>query len=229
MVALKGRVQQHPQPPVAAASPNSNGSNGRNGGNSGSCSTEHHQHVLDLVVQEIRVLHKNRWVGGGMISIQLYAMGAQGLSIDAAGLSCSWDLQVDRQVDGHLVSKLKGPYKSSTPETAADVCHVCRWVCILHTNRWGAEDLVCCQCRQASHVLLRGMFPPRAVMLCAVTFTVGFCAGRVLCRAVLWLQGHIGAGYHCSTAPWTHGCQLCSRPGAAVTQQHFGRHGNNPG
>jgi hypothetical protein len=151
VVALKGRVQQHPQPPVAASSADSNG------GSSSSCGTEHSQHVLDLVVQEIRVLHKNRWVGGWMISIQSYVMCAQGLSIDAAGLSCSWDLQVDGQVDGHLVSKLKGPYKSSTPETAADACHVCRWVCKLHTNRWRAEDLVCCQCRQAGHVLRLGM------------------------------------------------------------------------
>lgn len=46
VVAVRGRPQQHPQP----ASPG-----GMQGGTAGQ-----HQAVLDVVVQEVRVLHKNR-------------------------------------------------------------------------------------------------------------------------------------------------------------------------
>lgn len=46
VVVVRGRPQQHPQPSGPAL-----GSNG---------SDVQHDHVLDVVVQEVRLLHKNR-------------------------------------------------------------------------------------------------------------------------------------------------------------------------
>lgn len=50
VVAIKGRSR--PQPPAAAAAAAVTGA--------GSSSAEQHEHVMDVVVQDVRVLHKSR-------------------------------------------------------------------------------------------------------------------------------------------------------------------------
>jgi hypothetical protein len=112
VVALKGRVQQHPQPPAAASSVDSNGSNG---------STEHHQQVLDLVVQEIRVLHKNRWVDDHLSS---------GLCLEVCRVWCSWlvlqlgPVRSEANLTGFGSNKAWHPKHSSTEAAACKPCHV---------------------------------------------------------------------------------------------------------
>ena len=75
VVALRGRVQQHPQPTAAAPS----GSNGSNGS---------HQSVLDVVVQEIRVLAKNRWAGGW------WALGGSSVAVWHSNTWCTGPMMV---------------------------------------------------------------------------------------------------------------------------------------